>query len=67
MSEHPPIKPTVVVVGGGYAGINVAKALDEAADVVLVEPRDTFVHNVASLRALAEPAGSYRTGGHECV
>ncbi len=56
MSEHSPIKPTVVVVGGGYAGINVAKALDEAADVVLVEPRDTFVHNVASLRALVDPS-----------
>jgi apoptosis-inducing factor 2 len=56
MSEHSPIKPTVVVVGGGYAGINVAKALDEAADVVLVEPRDTFVHNVAALRALVDPS-----------
>jgi NADH dehydrogenase FAD-containing subunit len=56
MSEHSAIKPTVVVVGGGYAGINVAKALDEAADVVLVEPRDTFVHNVAALRALVDPS-----------
>src|SRR5450755_2767094 len=55
MSEPSPIKPTVVVVGGGYGGINVAKALDEAADVVLVEPKDTFVHNVAALRALVDP------------
>jgi NADH dehydrogenase FAD-containing subunit len=56
MSEPSPVKPTVVVIGGGYGGISVAKALDEAADVVLVEPKDTFVHNVAALRALADPS-----------
>src|ERR1700685_2131298 len=48
--------PTVVVIGGGYGGVNVAKALDDVADVVLVEPKDAFQHNVAALRALAEPA-----------
>ncbi|MEV4625140.1 FAD-dependent oxidoreductase [Micromonospora sp. NPDC049523] len=47
--------PTVVVVGGGYGGITVAKALDDVADVVLVEPRDTFVHTVAALRAAVDP------------
>jgi NADH dehydrogenase FAD-containing subunit len=30
--------------------------LDDAADVVLVEPKDSFVHNVASLRALVNPS-----------
>ncbi|MFC3998976.1 FAD-dependent oxidoreductase [Nocardiopsis sediminis] len=44
----------VVVVGGGYGGITVAKALDDVADVVLVEPRDAFVHNVAALRGLVD-------------
>jgi apoptosis-inducing factor 2 len=48
--------PTVVVVGGGYGGVNVAKALDDVADVILVEPKDAFQHNVAALRALADPA-----------
>jgi len=48
--------PTVVVIGGGYAGTSTAKALDQFADVVLVEPKDDFVHNVASLRALADPS-----------
>jgi NADH dehydrogenase FAD-containing subunit len=48
-------RPTVVVVGGGYGGTAAAKALDEIADVVLVEPRDAFVHNVAALRALVDP------------
>lgn len=47
---------TVVVVGGGYGGIVVARALDESADVVLVEPRDAFHHNFASLRAAVDPA-----------
>ena len=45
----------VVVVGGGYGGMTVAKALDGLADVVLVEPRDAFQHNVAALRALVSP------------
>lgn len=46
---------TVAVIGGGYGGIAAAKALDDVADVVLVEPRDTFVHNVAALRGLVDP------------
>lgn len=47
--------PNVVVVGGGYGGIAVAKALDDIAHVTLVEPRETFVHNVAALRATVDP------------
>jgi apoptosis-inducing factor 2 len=46
---------TVVVVGGGYGGAPTAKALDEIADVVLVEPKDAFVHNIAALRGLVDP------------
>jgi NADH dehydrogenase FAD-containing subunit len=49
-------KPVVVVIGGGYGGTAVAKALDETTDVVLVEPRDAFMHNVAALRALVDPS-----------
>src|ERR1700732_1364287 len=49
-------KPTVVVVGGGYGGIAVAKALYENSDVVLVEPKDAFMHNIAALRALVDPS-----------
>jgi apoptosis-inducing factor 2 len=56
MTESFPARPTVVVLGGGYAGIQVAQPLDDLADVVLVEPRDDFVHNVAALRALVEPS-----------
>src|SRR3981189_1628284 len=53
-SRHPG-KPTVVVVGGGYGGVAVAKALDETSHVVLVEPKDAFMHNIAALRALVDP------------
>ena len=49
-------QPSVIVVGGGYGGVTVAKALDETAEVVLVEPRDEFMHNIAALRALVDPS-----------
>lgn len=45
-------RATVAVLGGGYGGIAVAKALDDVVDVLLVEPKDMFVHNVAALRGL---------------
>jgi NADH dehydrogenase FAD-containing subunit len=56
MSITSPARQTVVVIGGGYGGITVAKALDDVADVVLVEPKEAFMHNVAALRALVDPA-----------
>ncbi|PJN24139.1 NAD(P)/FAD-dependent oxidoreductase [Kitasatospora sp. CB02891] len=46
---------TVVVIGGGYGGASVAKALEAEAEVVLVDPRDAFVNVAGSLRALARP------------
>lgn len=55
MSDALPSRPTVVVIGGGYGGVTTAKELDDVADIVLVEPKDAFVHNVAALRALVDP------------
>ncbi|WP_285563628.1 FAD-dependent oxidoreductase [Streptomyces sp. RTGN2] len=49
------VNRTVVVIGGGYGGAAVAKVLDEEADVVLVDPKDAFVHAAGSLRALVRP------------
>src|ERR1700680_4776476 len=49
-------KPTGVVGGGGSGAITVAKALDDTSDVVLVEPKDAFMHNIAALRALVDPS-----------
>ncbi|MFG3342888.1 NAD(P)/FAD-dependent oxidoreductase [Glycomyces sp. NPDC048151] len=46
---------TVAVVGGGYGGAALVKALDEHADVVLIEPKDAFVHAAGTLRALTQP------------
>lgn len=44
----------VVVIGGGYGGITVAKGLDPIADVVLIEQKDQFVHHAAALRAAVD-------------
>jgi NADH dehydrogenase FAD-containing subunit len=48
-------RPSVVVIGGGYGGINAAKALDDVANVTLIDPTEAFVHNVAAWRTLVEP------------
>ncbi|GAB3914207.1 pyridine nucleotide-disulfide oxidoreductase [Microlunatus endophyticus] len=45
----------VVVVGGGYAGTMVAKALDPEAELILIDPRDSFVNVSSSMRALVRP------------
>ena len=42
----------VVVVGGGYGGVSVAKALDPFFRVTLIEPKDNFVHTAGVLRSL---------------
>ena len=49
------VRKKVVVVGGGYAGASIARALDDVADVTLVEPKDSFVHATGSLRAVVDP------------
>lgn len=46
---------TVAVVGGGYGGARTAHLLDADTDVVLIETKDAFVHNVAALRGLTDP------------
>src|SRR3954463_15746172 len=46
---------TVVVIGGGYGGTLVAKELDAAANVILIDPREGFVNAAALLRGLTRP------------
>ena len=46
----------VAVVGGGYGGIAVAKAMDANADVVLIDQKEDFVHHAAALRAATDEA-----------
>ncbi len=48
----------VIVIGGGYGGVTVAKGLDPVADVVLVERKDQFVHHAAALRAAVDDVWS---------
>ncbi len=50
-----PDRIRIVIVGGGYAGTRVARALDDVADIVLIERRDSFVHNIAAMRAITDP------------
>lgn len=50
----------VVIVGGGYGGAALAADLDQDLDVVLVEPKDAFVHASAALRAVVDPAWADR-------
>lgn len=49
----------IAVVGGGYGGTLVAKALDGEADVILIDPRDAFVNVAGSLRALTQPGWAH--------
>ncbi|MEU8124391.1 FAD-dependent oxidoreductase [Spirillospora sp. NPDC049024] len=46
---------TVAIVGGGYGGAAVAKALESTVDVVLIDPREAFVNAAAALRSLTRP------------
>jgi NADH dehydrogenase FAD-containing subunit len=41
----------VVVIGGGYAGVRLARRLDGTARVTLVDRKEVFFHRIASLRA----------------
>jgi NADH dehydrogenase FAD-containing subunit len=49
------MRRTVAIIGGGYGGVTAAKALDQDTDVVLIEPKDAFVQNAVSPRALVQP------------
>jgi NADH dehydrogenase FAD-containing subunit len=46
----------VIIVGGGYAGTTLSRALDKVAKVQLVHARDRFVHNVAAIRGVVDPS-----------
>ena len=40
----------IIIVGGGYIGVQLAKAMDNKAEVTLIEPRSHFVHAPALIR-----------------
>lgn len=41
----------VVVIGGGIAGVSVARLLEDNFDVTLIERRDAFIYKIAGVRA----------------
>lgn len=53
-AEH--INQRVVVIGGGYAGVEVAKLLDGIFHVTLLEKREFHNHCIAGLRACVDKA-----------
>jgi len=46
----------IAIVGGGNAGAELAKKMQDVAEVTLVEPRSHFVHAPATIRAVVEPS-----------
>ena len=44
----------MVILGGGYAGVAVARALAGRVDLTLVEPGDRFFHHIGAPRALVD-------------
>jgi NADH dehydrogenase FAD-containing subunit len=55
MAAHPQSGKHVVIVGAGFGGINIAKLLDPYLRVTLVERKERYFFNVASLRATVDP------------
>lgn len=46
----------IVIVGAGYGGIKLGMALlKQNANFTIVDMKDAFHHNVASVRAVVEP------------
>lgn len=48
-------RKSVAIVGGGYLGCELAKALEDDLDVTLIEPRKAFIHAPAMIRTLVQP------------
>jgi len=48
--------PRIVIVGAGFGGLAVARALDGKFDVTIVDPKPAIHHNLAGLRGLWDEA-----------
>ncbi|MCG3267934.1 NAD(P)/FAD-dependent oxidoreductase [Yoonia sp. I 8.24] len=46
----------IAIIGGGYVGAELAKSLDNTAEVTLIEQNSHFVHAPAMVRAVVDPA-----------
>lgn len=45
----------LAIIGGGYAGFDLARRLDPHVEITLIEAREAFVHNAGAPRAMVEP------------
>lgn len=45
----------IAIIGGGYVGAELAKSLDDVAEVTLIEQNSHFVHAPAMVRAVVDP------------
>ncbi|KAI0507732.1 hypothetical protein KFK09_013860 [Dendrobium nobile] len=54
-------KRTVVIVGGGIAGAQLANSIEQIADVILIDPKEYFEIPWANLRSRVEPAFAERS------
>ncbi|UJR34420.1 hypothetical protein I4U23_021827 [Adineta vaga] len=56
--ENKDKKPVVLIVGGGYGGVQCAKSLDKTGQffVVLIDRKSYFLHNIGALRASVDPS-----------
>ena len=54
-SSTPKFACQLVIVGGGYGGVQLAVQLDSYYKVIFIDPKDAFHHNVGALRAIVEP------------
>jgi len=56
---HIPVKPfnetKVVIVGGGYGGMNLAQKIKNNCQLTLIDARDSFHHNMGAQRSTCEP------------
>ena len=48
------MRKSLVIIGGGYIGAELAKNMEDSCDVTLVEKKSAFVHAPAMLRALVD-------------
>lgn len=49
------MKKRVAIIGGGFAGFELAKSLEAHLDVTLIEQNTHFVHTPAMVRAVVQP------------
>jgi len=53
--------PTIIIVGGGYGGTALARSLDDAMNVILIDRKDYFHNNVGALRSVTNAAFTVQT------